>query len=93
MDVRTLCRFISQLGTCQLDGMSGRYQSGIHDHKYIPLSAQLQRILRKVASSDLSSLGVGVGLALGIQPDSSHPRPSLPPPPRPAKEEPVTGEG
>lgn len=59
------------------DGMG--CQGGIHDHHCIlPPSVFPQRILGKVASFGLSSVGVGVGPALGIQPNSPYPRPSPP---------------
>lgn len=71
MSDRTLWRSISQLMVWGARGVSMTTTVS-------PPSVFPQRILGKVASSSLSSVGVGVGPALGIQPNSPYPRPSPP---------------
>lgn len=57
---------------------SMRCQSGIHDHHCIPLICVSTDNSRRGCIFWPLILEVGVGLALGIQPNSPHPRPSPP---------------
>lgn len=69
MNNRTMWRSNSQLDMCQVMAMTTIVS---------PSSVLPQSILGRIGSSGLSSLGLGLGPASGIQPNSPHPRPSPP---------------